>query len=474
MVWTDQKISIFYLLLSCSPQCVVEMRILSFPITNNCKFISYLDDATDICWSMIDVFCQQVDIWMCYGGGYWPFNVDINRADLPGRCRFEGRWFWITTARVHSVIAPASHNDSKCESPVSNSHFPLSKWIHGCHLCRLQAPAQYPASWDWSTQGAVTGVKYQGQCGSCWAFVTTGALEGAYFLKNKNLKSFSEQELVSCATTASGWCGSHPHNRQKIPYNNHTSTCVCARVVLWWYVVWWCIVCVYLSSNGGSIVKAMKWISTTAPNRGLPTVTAPPSVFMSIKWIAHMKDANAMYHITPTHITFMSSRQLMCRLLTYVRKRTIHTPAPTPMSQGPAPPQATTPSYPWPQPTSKFLRASTWTRSRRLWCNAPSPSTSTPAARHSRATAAAWSPTPRAPTALSTTHSCLWATAPTPMPLLIGRSVLFWRFILSACPNTYPHQQHLETWSLCALPYLALCPCFVLVSWRTRGERAGG
>ena len=176
MVWTDQKISIFYLLMSCSPRCVVEMRILSFPITNNCKFISYLDDATDwwitCCTSLAGMLRTKyllIHDW-CFlpTGGYlnvlwWrllTFNVDINRADLPGRCRFEGRWFWITTARVHSVIAPASHNYSKCESPVSNSHFPLSKWIHGCHLCRLQAPAQYPASWDWSTQGAVTGVKY--------------------------------------------------------------------------------------------------------------------------------------------------------------------------------------------------------------------------------------------------------------------------------------------------------------------------
>jgi C1A family cysteine protease len=55
-----------------------------------------------------------------------------------------------------------------------------------------------PDSIDWTTLGAVTPVKDQGQCGSCWSFSTTGAMEGAYFNKNKNLVSFSEQEFVDC------------------------------------------------------------------------------------------------------------------------------------------------------------------------------------------------------------------------------------------------------------------------------------
>ena len=67
--------------------------------------------------------------------------------------------------------------------------------------------ASIPTSVDWSTAGAVTPVKDQGNCGSCWAFSTTGSLEGAYYLKYGTLLSFSEQELTSCDTVDGGCNG---------------------------------------------------------------------------------------------------------------------------------------------------------------------------------------------------------------------------------------------------------------------------
>ena len=57
-----------------------------------------------------------------------------------------------------------------------------------------------PLHIDWTTLNAVTPIKNQGQCGSCWSFSATGAIEGAYAIKTGDLLSFSEQQLIDCSS----------------------------------------------------------------------------------------------------------------------------------------------------------------------------------------------------------------------------------------------------------------------------------
>ncbi|EDW70865.2 uncharacterized protein Dvir_GJ11310 [Drosophila virilis] len=75
------------------------------------------------------------------------------------------------------------------------------------YIYEPSANLQIPESIDWRTKGAVSPVKNQGTCGSCWTFAAVGTLEGQSFLRTKRMVELSEQNLLDCS--------SHP------PYRNH-------------------------------------------------------------------------------------------------------------------------------------------------------------------------------------------------------------------------------------------------------------
>jgi len=89
-------------------------------------------------------------------------------------------------------------------------------------------PTAVPTNFDWTTKGAVTPVKNQEQCGSCWAFSVIGNVEGVNFLAGHKLVGLSEQEIVSCSTTDYGCEGGWPFwaltDMIAAPYNGRIDT----------------------------------------------------------------------------------------------------------------------------------------------------------------------------------------------------------------------------------------------------------
>lgn len=107
---------------------------------------------------------------------------------------------------------------------------------------------------DWRTQNKVLPVKDQAQCGSCWAFSATGTVESANAIKNGNLVSLSEQQVVSCVTKDFGCDGGDPgdafdyletsaqETEEDYPYKSNTG---------------WTLICNYDESKGQ--VKVASW-----------------------------------------------------------------------------------------------------------------------------------------------------------------------------------------------------------------------
>ncbi|XP_038992467.1 cysteine protease XCP1-like [Hibiscus syriacus] len=98
---------------------------------------------------------------------------------------------------------------------------------------------ELPKNVDWRQKGAVTPVKNQGSCGSCWAFSTVVAVEGVNQIVTGNLTSLSEQELIDCDTSFNNGCNGGLmdnafqfivangglHKEQDYPYLMEEGTC---------------------------------------------------------------------------------------------------------------------------------------------------------------------------------------------------------------------------------------------------------
>merc|ERR1711975_62304 len=162
------------------------------------KFSLTIAAGAVLCIAVAAAFPRGVLTENEYEGLWQQFVADHNKVYHPAQVAHRYTIF------KDNVDLITEHNKNRAESTgVTLGINEFAKQMNGLHALNKRGdenvailPEATEDSVDWTTKNAVTPVKNQGQCGSCWAFSTTGSVEGANATATGKLQAFSEQQLV--------------------------------------------------------------------------------------------------------------------------------------------------------------------------------------------------------------------------------------------------------------------------------------
>lgn len=158
--------------------------------------------------SSVDKLIELFELWMSkHGKTYENIQEKLHRFEVfkDNLKHIDNRNKEVTTTYWLGLneFADLSHEEFKGKYLGLNPEF-LRRETSGDFTYR--DVMDLPKSVDWREKGAVTPVKNQRSCGSCWAFSAVAAVEGINQIATGNLTSLSEQELIDCDTAFNNGC----------------------------------------------------------------------------------------------------------------------------------------------------------------------------------------------------------------------------------------------------------------------------